>query len=294
VTAPAGSTEHGAAAATPSGGAADDGGATYGETVEKLKRRFGGNADAALAEVLRERRRLARQVARLKGGDESEDEDETPYAPSQLPKDAVVLTGPEAQAWSAYRALGKTPAELAAALTERETLTIKVGELEGKVSETDRRALHADAAKALGYDVDVLDDLAHDKRLVIEMREMEVEVPSAKPGGTPTVEMRKVPHLVTGEGKDAKAVPLAEAVDRGELKKYGPALRPSGDGTGQQENGNGVKRTATGQAFIPDMQASGRAAPLDKAGAYLARMNAANAERANPLKRAAPPPQMTR
>ncbi|MEO6809721.1 MAG: hypothetical protein ABI353_11470 [Isosphaeraceae bacterium] len=83
---------------------------------------------------------------------------------AKLPgKGAVVLAGDDAEAWQAYQALGK-PDALKSTVEE-------AGVLKNQVAARARRDLIGEAAKAHGYDADVLAELPGIDGLKIEIRD---------------------------------------------------------------------------------------------------------------------------
>jgi hypothetical protein len=111
-----------------------------------------GDAERALGYFLRDNRKYRRDNAELKA--------------KLPPEGAVVLQGDDLQAWTEYKALGKA-GDLKTALTERDRFR---DEAEGL-----RRAeVHKQAAEVHGYKAAVLERLASQDQLQIEVQDTQV------------------------------------------------------------------------------------------------------------------------
>lgn len=151
----------------------------------------------------------------------------------ELPEEgAVVLTGDDAKAWTAFQELKLKPEEVKAAIAKRD-------ELQKKVETSEREKLYAEAAQAVGYKPSVLSDLAESKQLHVEMRDVSVE----ENGQTVT---RKVPHVRPRAEEKAQLVPLAQHVEQ-HLKDYLPSLKADAQGGGTG-TGGGMTGTTGSQS----------------------------------------------
>lgn len=132
---------------------------------------------------------------------------------ARVPEGAVVLKADQAKAWEAYRQLGE-PAELKTAKEERTTFAARVATFE-------REKVHAAAAEVTGFKPAVLNKLAEQDRIEIE--------------------------VVDEQGKDGKPVKVARvkdgdkttALDQYAASKWAdflPALK-GGDGKGAARAG---------------------------------------------------------
>ena len=151
----------------------------------------------------------------------------------QIPGEgAVVLTGADAAAWEAVKALPVKPGELAGVIEERDAL-------KATIAQRDREKLHHDAAEALGWKPTVLTKLAATEGLHIEMKEAEVE---EKDSTGKTVKVKKpVPHVRPAADEKAALVPLASFAEE-QLGDFLPALRAeAARGGGTAANGSGVQ-----------------------------------------------------
>lgn len=159
---------------------------------------------------------------------------------------AVVLTGKDAEAWTAYQALG-APAEVTKKLADADTATSRLAAVE-------REQVIAKAATAAGYKPSVLTDLAAAKGFAVEVREEQGEsgaiaVPYAVPTGA--------------DGKPGAAVKLADYVTA-QLGDYLPALTAGAAGGATRSVGTAYPASrgtgappATGNA-IDDVLAKNR------------------------------------
>lgn len=139
------------------------------------------------------------------------------------PAGAVVLTGDQAKAWTAYQALGK-PEDLSALKGERDTLKTTLAERDA----SEKRLSAADsAAEALGWNSKATRRLVADQKLTLEMRETEVD------DGKGQKVKKPMPFVLSGEGATAKAEPLADVITK-EHDVYLPALTASATPTTPQ------------------------------------------------------------
>lgn len=233
--------------------------APYGSRVRRLVLKYGGNAEAALAAVERENFKLRERARAGQQGQEIQFEPE-------LPEGAVVLSAADAQAWNAFRAIGKTPAEIAESLKQGADASKERDTLKQTVTDHEREKVVHEAAAIESYKPSVLGEQLQRRNASIEIREAEV-ITNGK------TERRKIPHVITGEGKDAQAEPLATYAER-ELKDYLPALKA------EAAAGRETSRTN-----YPVQQPGGNRVPeADKASQHIADVNRRNAERPNPLR----------
>lgn len=123
-------------------------------------------------------------------------------------KDSVILTGDDRKLWEGLKALNLKPEEITTAITERD-------DLKGKHGELSQQLLVRDVADKLGWKPTVLNDVVTLKKLAIEDRDAEVEVEGEKK----TV---KLPHVKAGD----KFVLLSKYAEDN-LQDYLPALRKS-------------------------------------------------------------------
>lgn len=178
-----------------------------------LAAKHGGDPTKALEKLIDENHDLRDKNRGLKA--------ELTAAQGKAPKDgAVVLEGKDAEAWTAYQALG-APADLTKKLDEATKATERAATLEREQAVTK-------AASAAGYKPSVLTDLAAAKGFAVEVRTEKVDgadkaVPYAIPTGA--------------DGKPGQPVKLADYVSAN-LADYLPALTAAaGGGGGTQKPG---------------------------------------------------------
>jgi hypothetical protein len=154
---------------------------------------------------------------------------------------AVVLTGDQAQAWQTYSQLGN-PAEVQQRLTAAEQAQQELAGL--------RRAEQVrSVAEAAGYKPNVLQRLA--EGLTLDLREQQVEGQTAR-----------VPVVVTGEGQQQQATPLAEYAQQ-HWADFLPALQAQPVGQPAQAPQGGVQ--------YPRQQGGGQPTTSNPVGAYFQR-----------------------
>lgn len=140
----------------------------------------------------------------------------------------VVLTKDQVKLWEGFQKIGKSPEELTGMLSEAET--------------TARATRAAEAATALQWNPDVLQDLVSSKGLVIEMRETKV--------GTET---KRLPHVVIVKDGVTTATRLDEADS---LKPYHAALSATTETQGDTSRPSTVRNPLTGGLSIVPSQRS--------------------------------------
>lgn len=198
-------------------------------TIENLLAKYSGDPRAIADLHARERERKDDEIRRLKRQIRQERE-------KRAPEGAVVLTGDDAKAWEAYRALG-TPDEVTAKLGEATTATERLAALEREVATSK-------VASAVGYKPSVLADLAKSKGFAVELRQETVD-------GKP----QEVPYAITSDGQ---AVKLTDYVSQN-LADYLPALT-SGTSTGGGQQQRTTPAAGTAGPRYPS-QAGGSSAP---------------------------------
>jgi hypothetical protein len=161
----------------------------------------------------------------------------------QLPGEgAVVLTGDQAQAWQTYSQLGN-PNELQQQLEQAQQATTELAGL--------RRAEQVrSVAEAAGYKPGVLQKLA--EGLTLDLREQQVEGQTAR-----------VPVVVTGEGQQQQATPLADYAQQ-HWADFLPALQAQGGP--QQSPAQGGQGTT-----YPRQQGNGGQPASNYVGSYFER-----------------------
>jgi hypothetical protein len=167
-----------------------------------------------------------------------------------------VLTGDQAQAWQTYSQLGN-PNELQQQLEQAQQATTELAGL--------RRAEQVrSVAEAAGYKPNVLQRLA--EGLTLEMREQQVEGQTAR-----------VPVVVTGEGQQQQATPLADYAQQ-HWADFLPALQAQGGPQpGPAQGGQGTT--------YPPQQGGGRPAQGDPVQSFIQQSNERREQAANPLRR---------
>lgn len=218
-----------AAGATGTGPTQDTRPATQQEitaVVDRILASQGNDARRALGQLAdenlayrRQRKALRQQVEQLT---------------ARLPKEgAVVLTGDDAKAWEAYKALGK-PEELKKKVD-------RSAELETKLADRDRQTVIDEAAGAVQYNKDVLGEEIRRRDLHLEMREVTETVNGQ------TVK-KKVPHVRPAKDEKATLEPLTTYAER-DMKPYLVALKATGDASASGGGGtNGTSSSSAGAA----------------------------------------------
>lgn len=187
----------------------------------------------------------------------------------QLPAEgAIILKKSEAEAWEAYKALGK-PEELKVKIEERDTLAAEAAGLK-------RQAAIAQVAEAAGFNAKVLQTLAGESEF--EVKTMEVD------GKTVSKAFIFIP---SADGKTREAKPLGEYAEAN-WSEFLPALQAAGGDSGRRGGDQGTP-------FI--RQERERKAPTgdddDLVGSILQQKEEARKATANPLMRPAPVPSGT-
>lgn len=213
------------------GGGGGGGGGTMSEAqieaaVKRLQDRNNTDPSGVATLLFRENHDLREERRLLR--------DEVQDLKKNAPKDGgLVLSKEEAEAWEAYRELGK-PEEVKTGLEERDTL-------KSDLAKRDRQDGIRAAASHVNYKPNVLVDLVEAKGLAVETKDVEVE----KDGKT---EQAKVPFVrkIGDDGKPSgDAVKLTDYITN-ELPDYLPALQQSG----QPQGGGGTvlpKQSGGGQ-----------------------------------------------
>jgi hypothetical protein len=197
-----------------------------------IQREGGGNANNAIAELVRENakaRRRARKVeAQLKTLTDSG---------RIAPEGAVILTADDGKRWGTIKKhldeKKQTPEQLIEAAA-------KVGELESKVAESERKSAHAAIAKELGWKPDALSEVLDLKKLEVTMKDV-TETVDGKKVKTP------VPHVRKAGDEKGEWEPL-ETYAEENLKTFLPALTAKDD-EGEEEEADrqtSTRRTTTG------------------------------------------------
>lgn len=197
----------------------DPGSPDLAAQIARLVKKQGGS-DKAL-ELLLEENRGYRERHRLDG---EELERLRKLAPAE---GTLVLTADQKKLWDALVAAKiTTPEQITTLTTENATLKEKVQNFEDS-------AVHAEAARELGWNANVLTRELGARGLVLEFKEVTVK------DGDKT-EKKKVPHVRPKDKKAGEGLePLAEYADTN-MKDYLPALRAGGT-----EGGD------TGVPFVP-------------------------------------------
>lgn len=250
--------------------------------VKKLIARY-GSADAALKALGKDNAKYRKKLRGVRDGehvtvesselrdqlrDLEEENKDMARRLEGIPPGAVILTGEDAKAWPAFKALNLTPEKVQEAVKQRD-------ELQGQLSARDRDAAISEFAKKNGLNETVLADQVRLRNLHVEMKEVTV---TDKDGKTET---RKVPHVRPAADDKAALEPITAYIER-DLKEY-PGLRTQG-GSG---SGSGTTGGAQGVPY-PEQKsgASGGTAgsTIDK---HIREQNERAAARPNPLRRPA-------
>jgi hypothetical protein len=203
------------------------GGQDWQQALNNLIQRQGG-VDSTAALLFQENREHRQRIRELE---------------QRLPGEgAVVLTGDQAQAWQTYSQLGN-PAEVQQRLTAAEQAQQELAGL--------RRAEQVrSVAEAAGYKPNVLQRLA--EGLTLDLREQQVEGQTAR-----------VPVVVTGEGQQQQATPLAEYAQQ-HWADFLPALQAQGGPQpGPAQGGQGTT--------YPRQQGGGQQSTSNYVGSYFER-----------------------
>lgn len=170
-----------------------------------------------------------------------------------------VLSDDDRAAFEAFKALGKTPAEITAALSASETSATELATLK-------RDAALRDVAEAAGANVRVLRDRAGD--LAFEIRDEKRDDQNVK-------------VVYVKDGDTAK--PLREYAEA-HWSDYLPVLFPANTGqTGQQSTTATTARETAPIVPFPAQHGGGAATASDPLAAFLEAQNKAAAEAPNPL-----------
>ncbi len=205
------------------GGAGGEGGGGGGnegrqkERASDLVDRYNGDAvkmAEKLADALNDNYTLRRKRDDLQG-------EVTTLTGNQKPEGATILTGDEAKAYDAYKALGK-PDELTQRLTAGD-------EASGKVKTLERDSVLRSAAEVSRFNFDVLKDRAGDLPVAIE--DVTEDGKTAKRA------------FVTPEG--GAKTPLTEYAEA-QWPVYLPALRVAESGEGQRQSGVSFPKQGAG------------------------------------------------
>lgn len=206
------------------------------ENVTRFLSRYGGDANRGIKVLLTENAKLRAKIRDAKDSPYKADEAlreenqrlerENEELASKIPAtDAVILSGDDAKAWPAFKALGVTADKAKEALKERD-------ELKAKLAERDKEKLIADAAELVGYNTKVLTDQVSLRKLHLELKDV-----TEKVDGKDVV--TKVPHVRPAGDDKAALEPLTTYAER-ELADYLPLLRtqPTNSTGSQEQSGN--------------------------------------------------------
>ena len=196
-----------------------------------------------ISELERENETLERQIDELS--------DKIPA------KDAVILTGKDAEAWKSFTDLKLDPAKLSEIVKEN-------GSLKEKVQSHDFDKLVADAAadingEGVRFNAEALAKVLRAEGLHLELRDVSIKGKDGKS------ETKKVPHVRKASEKDAQLKPLHEVAEA-DLKAWLPSLtavdgKPNGTQQGNNNGGN------SGGTRFPAQPASGGRAPSQSTAA---------------------------
>lgn len=231
--------------------------------ADRLVARY-GSAEAALARLAEENYEYREEKRTLK--------EQLDQATKKLPADgAIVLTGDDAKAFTAFQALNIPLAKVGDVVKERDAA-------KAQIAERDREAVVREAATLAGFTKpNVLAELAKTKNLHVEIREIDVE----KDGKT---EKRKVPHVRPADKTDAPLEALDSFAKR-ELVDFLPALTaPAEGGSGTTHGSTGTAGSSSG-AITPfaTQPASGSAPKGDAVDRFLAAQQDRATKASSPL-----------
>ena len=187
------------------------GGATGSREAEEVVRNLLARTGLTTTEVPEGARKVMRKLAKENFKYRQKNRD---LEGRVAPEGAVILSGDDATAFEAFKALGLKPEEVTSAVQERDTL------------KTANEALRRDgivrsAAEALNFKASVLGDLVTSKGLEVEIREVEVEENGSKVN-------KSLPHVKAAGDEKAKWELLSSYAER-DLKDYLPALKSNED-----------------------------------------------------------------
>jgi hypothetical protein len=233
------------------GGGNDSGGgddkdlpANVVRSFERLLERNGNNANAVAQLLFNENRDLRDAKRQIEG---------------KLPAEgSLILSGADAQTWTAYTALGK-PDELKTHLEERT-------QLQGKLSSMERETTLRSVAETVGYKASVLANL--DRMAKAEGKVLAFEVRDTTVDGKPA----KVAYVKDGD----KDFPLTEYAAQ-QWSDFLPSLTVQGTTTAQTQ--------AAGTRFIAQHAGSGAGGKVDPVADFILRQEEARAKVKNPLLR---------
>jgi len=237
------------------------------ELVDQLIHRY-GSRDRAIEE-------LARQTYDLRE-DRREAEEEIEQLKTQVaPKDAVILTGPKAEAWKKIDALAtelKLPeATMGDKIVER---VKKADTLETEKTKTDLSTKRKAVATAAGVNGDVLDPLLDQFGLEVETKEIQVQGTDGK------LTPKQVAHVRKAGDANAAWEKLSDFVarDGSPLKPFAAALATKAATTGAAGNNTG------GAIPFPEQQGGGSSGGKTSVADEFLKRNKERADRPNPLR----------
>jgi hypothetical protein len=224
---------------------------TAPENVARFLSRYGGDANRGIKVLLSENAKLRQKIREAKDSPYKADEAlreenqrlerENEELSSKIPDSAaVVLSGDDAKAWPAFKALGVTAEKAKDALKERD-------ELKAQLKERDAKDLIAQAAELVGYNAKVLTDQVALRKLHLELKDV-----TEKIDGKDVV--KKVPHVRPQADEKAALEPLTTYAER-ELAEYLPLLTAHASG----KSGTSSSQP-TGPAY-PEQRAGGGVVP---------------------------------
>lgn len=172
----------------------------------------------------------------------------------QAPDGAVVLTGEDVQAWTAYQALGK-PADLKTAVEERQTL-------QGKLAGMERETILRNVAEVAGYKPSVLANL--DRIAKAEGKTLAFDVRETQQDGKPV----RMAYVKDGD----KELPIGDYANAN-WSDFLPALTAV-QGNGQQQSGT---------RFVTQHAGSGTQGRPDPVADFIAKQEEQRKAEKNPL-----------
>lgn len=253
---------------------------TLKEKVTAFLARHGGNAEAAVTELLsdnlryRERLRSAQsggespykpdaRIAELEGENQRLEQEVERLSLKVPAEGAIVLTGDQVKAHQAYLTLGK-PEDVKRSLDELPALRTKVGDAERKTAATE-------AATILGWNPDATASAIGDKQLVVILVD----------GKDKDGKAVKVPHVRPASDEKAATVPLTEWMD-----KHAAYLMPALTAKSQQSgaaSGTSSSTSTQGTPFTVQSAGGSPAAPSDPVAEFAKKAQAERDARPNPL-----------
>lgn len=240
------------------------------ELVDQLIHKY-GSRDRAIEE-------LARQTYELREDRREADEEIEQMKTQVAPKDAVILTGPKAEAWKKIDALAtelKLPeATLGDKIVERVKLSTT---LEDQNKKTELSTKRKAVATAAGVNGDVLDPLLDQFGLEVETKEIQIQDAQGKT--TP----KQIAHVRKSGDANAAWEKLSDFVarDGSPLKPFAAALSTKAATSGASAGSSGTGSAIT----FPDQRGggSGGGTGTSVADEFLKR-NKERADRPNPLR----------